>query len=73
MSEISARTAFEPIATEMLYVATPGATSADLATFTYPAAMFPCEPDATYWPRRLIVTPVAPPSAGSHRLLLRPR
>jgi microcystin degradation protein MlrC len=47
----SPRAAFEPIAAEMLYVGTPGVTSADLSTFTYHhrrRPMFPFEPEATY-------------------------
>lgn len=47
----SPRAAFEPIATEMVYVGTPGATSADLSTFTYQRRrqpMFPWEREATY-------------------------
>src|SRR5690606_1566410 len=47
----SPRATFEPIAAELLYVATPGVTSADLATFTYRhrrRPMFPFEPEATY-------------------------
>lgn len=42
----SPRAAFEPIATQMIYVASPGVTSADLSTFTYqqrPRPMFPFE------------------------------
>lgn len=42
----SPRPAFEPIAAELLYVGTPGATSADLSTFTYKhrrTPMFPFE------------------------------
>jgi microcystin degradation protein MlrC len=42
----SPRAAFEPIAAELIYVATPGATSADLSTFTYRRRrrpMFPYE------------------------------
>lgn len=47
----SPRAAFEPIATEMLYVGTPGTTSADLSTFDYERRrrpMFPWERDAAY-------------------------
>lgn len=47
----SPRAAFEPIASEMLYVNTPGTTSADLSTFTYERRrrpMFPWERDAVY-------------------------
>jgi microcystin degradation protein MlrC len=49
----SPRAAFEPIATEMLFVNTPGTTSADLSTFTYQRRrrpMFPWERDAAYQP-----------------------
>lgn len=49
----SPRAAFEPIASELLYVATPGSTSADLSSFTFEhrrRPMFPFEPDATYAP-----------------------
>lgn len=47
----SPRAAYEPIAAEMLYVGTPGATSADLSTFTYHRRrrpMFPFEQEASY-------------------------
>ena len=45
----SPRAAVEPVASEMLWLATPGATTADLSTFTYHhrrRPMFPFEPDA---------------------------
>lgn len=48
----SPRPAMEPIAKEMIWVATPGVTTADLATFTYRhrrAPLYPFEPD-TVWP-----------------------
>ena len=47
----SPRAAFEPIASAMLYVATPGATSADLTSFAYRhrrRPMFPFESNAAY-------------------------
>lgn len=47
----SPRAAFEPIAAELLFVGTPGVTSADLSKFTYQnrrRPLFPCEPEATY-------------------------
>ncbi len=46
----SPRAAFEPIAAEMIYVATPGVTSADLSTFTYRhrRPMFPFERETSY-------------------------
>ena len=47
----SPRAAFEPIAAEMIFVGTPGVTSADLSTFTYVhrrRPMFPFERDARY-------------------------
>lgn len=47
----SPRAAFEPIAAAMLYVGTPGVTSADLSTFTYEhrrRPMFPFEQGTTY-------------------------
>lgn len=47
----SPRAAFEPIAAEMLFVGTPGVTSADLSTFTYQnrrRPLFPFEGEATY-------------------------
>ena len=48
----SPRPAMEPIATKMLWVATPGVTTADLTTFTYQhrrVPMYPLEPE-THWP-----------------------
>jgi microcystin degradation protein MlrC len=45
----SPRAAVEPVAAEMLWLATPGATTADLSTFTYRQRrrpMFPFEPEA---------------------------
>jgi len=48
----SPRPAMEPIAKEMIWVATPGVTTADLATFTYRqrrVPLYPLEPDAR-WP-----------------------
>jgi microcystin degradation protein MlrC len=48
----SPRPAVEPIAREMIWVATPGVTTADLATFTYQhrrVPIYPLDPDAT-WP-----------------------
>jgi microcystin degradation protein MlrC len=47
----SPRAAFEPIAAELVWAATPGCTSADLGTFTYRhrrRPMYPFEPDATF-------------------------
>lgn len=47
----SPRAAFEPIAAELVWAATPGCTSADLSTFTYRQRrrpMFPFEPDASF-------------------------
>jgi len=47
----SPRAAFEPIAAEMIFVATPGVTSADLSTFAYVhrrRPMFPFEREAVY-------------------------
>jgi microcystin degradation protein MlrC len=47
----SPRATYEPIAAELVYVGTPGVTSADLSTFTYHRRrrpMFPFEPDAIY-------------------------
>lgn len=47
----SPRPAFEPIAAELIYVGTAGATSADLSTFAYEhrrVPMFPFEADATW-------------------------
>jgi microcystin degradation protein MlrC len=47
----SPRAAFEPIATRLIWVATPGSTSADLSTFSYRhrrRPMFPFEPDASW-------------------------
>lgn len=44
----SPRAGFEPIARELIWAATPGATSADLSTFAYERRrrpMFPFEPD----------------------------
>ena len=48
----SPRPAMEPIAKQMLWVATPGVTTADLTTFTYQhrrLPMYPLEPE-TRWP-----------------------
>lgn len=48
----SPRPAMEPIAKQLIWVATPGVTSADLSTFQYKhrrAAIYPFEPD-TRWP-----------------------
>ncbi len=48
----SPRPAMEPIARELIWVATPGVTSADLSTFTYRnrrVPLYPLEPDAV-WP-----------------------
>ena len=48
----SPRPAMEPIAQEMIWVATPGVTTADLSTFTYQhrrVPLYPLEPD-TNWP-----------------------
>lgn len=48
----SPRAAFEPIAAELVWAASPGCTSADLSTFTYQhrrRPMYPFEPDAG-WP-----------------------
>jgi microcystin degradation protein MlrC len=48
----SPRPAMEPIATELIWVATPGVTTADLSTFTYRnrrVPLYPLEPD-TVWP-----------------------
>jgi len=50
----SPRGAFEPIASEMIWLNTPGCTSADLSTLTYQHRvhpMFPFEPDTAYLPR----------------------
>jgi len=47
----SPRPAYEPIATEILLVNTPGAAAADLGTFTYRhrrRTLYPFEQDATY-------------------------
>lgn len=47
----SPRAAFEPIASELVWAATPGCTSADLSTFSYThrrRPMFPFEPDTTW-------------------------
>src|SRR5690606_17108482 len=47
----SPRAGFEPIAAELVWVATPGSTSADLSTFDYHhrrRPMYPFEPDATW-------------------------
>lgn len=47
----SPRAAFEPIAGELVWAATPGCTNPDLSTFTYThrrRPMFPFEPDATF-------------------------
>ena len=49
----SPRGAFEPIAAEMIWLNTPGCTSADLGTLDYHhrrRPMFPFEPEATYEP-----------------------
>jgi microcystin degradation protein MlrC len=49
----SPRGAFEPIAREMIWLNTPGCTSADLSTLTYRHRghpMYPFEPDAVYLP-----------------------
>jgi len=49
----SPRAAFEPIAAQLIWAATPGCTSADLSTFSYAhrrRPMYPFEPDAT-WPK----------------------
>ncbi len=48
----SPRAAFEPIAAEMVYVATPGVTSADLSTFHYTRrrSMYPFEADLAWAP-----------------------
>jgi microcystin degradation protein MlrC len=48
----SPRPAMEPIARELIWVATPGVTTADLSTFTYRhrrVPLYPLEPDAA-WP-----------------------
>ena len=48
---VSPRPAYQPIAAEMLLVNTPGASSADLATFNYVRRrqpLYPFEPDAIY-------------------------
>ena len=48
----SPRPAMEPIAKELIWVATPGVTTADLSTFTYRkrrTPLYPFEPD-TVWP-----------------------
>lgn len=48
----SPRPAMEPIARQMIWVATPGVTTADLSTFTYQhrrVPMYPMEPETT-WP-----------------------
>jgi microcystin degradation protein MlrC len=48
----SPRPAMEPIASELIWVGSPGVTSADLSTFTYRhrrRAIYPLEPD-TRWP-----------------------
>ena len=48
----SPRPAMEPIAKEMIWVATPGVTTADLSTFTYRnrrVPLYPLEPE-TSWP-----------------------
>lgn len=47
----SPRAAFEPIAAQMIWLATPGSTSADLSTLSYRhrrRPMFPFEPDASW-------------------------
>lgn len=47
----SPRAAFEPIAAEMIWLNTPGCTTADLSTLHYShrrSPMFPFEPEATY-------------------------
>ncbi|MDH3248286.1 MAG: M81 family metallopeptidase [Acidimicrobiia bacterium] len=49
----SPRGAFEPIAAQMIWLNTPGCTSADLSTLTYRhrrRPMYPFEPDAMYEP-----------------------
>ena len=48
----SPRAAFEPIAAEMIYVATPGVTSADLSTFRYTnrRPMYPFQADVDWSP-----------------------
>lgn len=48
----SPRPAMEPIAKELIWVATPGVTSADLSTFNYKSRrvpLYPLDPD-TSWP-----------------------
>ncbi len=48
----SPRPAMEPIARELIWVASPGVTTADLSTFTYRnrrVPLYPLEPDTT-WP-----------------------
>lgn len=50
---VSPRPAYEPIASEILLVNTPGSTSADLSSFDYKhrrRPLFPFEPDASYQP-----------------------
>ncbi len=50
---VSPRPAYEPIASEILLVNTPGSTSADLSSFDYKhrrRPLFPFEPDASYRP-----------------------
>ena len=47
----SPRPAMEPIAREMIWVATPGVTTADLTTFTYHhrrVPIYPLEPDTQF-------------------------
>lgn len=49
----SPRPAMEPIAREMIWVATPGVTTADLTTFTYRhrrVPLYPLEPDSAFAP-----------------------
>jgi microcystin degradation protein MlrC len=50
---VSPRPAYEPIASEVVLVNTPGATSADLSTFDFKhirKPLFPFDPDAAYQP-----------------------
>jgi microcystin degradation protein MlrC len=50
---VSPRPAYEPIASEVVLVNTPGSTSADLSTFDYQRRrrpLFPFEPDTAYQP-----------------------
>ncbi len=51
---VAPRAAYEPIASEIILVNTPGSTSADLSTFTYKhrrKPLFPFEKEATYAPK----------------------